>query len=54
MIRLDALEKPSPGPAEPDREGTGKIPAEEKREKMINEWIADLGKRATVKKLIKE
>lgn len=54
VVRLDGLERPSTRPAGLDREGLRKMLADEKKEKMINNWIADLRKKATVKILIKE
>lgn len=54
VVRLDGMEKPSARPATPDRESIRKMVAEEKREKMINDWIDDLREKAKVKILIKE
>jgi len=54
VVRLDATEKPSPLQAGQDREDVRKMLAEEKREKMINDWIAGLREKAKVKILIKE
>jgi len=54
VVRLDGMEKPSARPAAPDRESIRKMLAEEKREKMINDWIANLREKAKVKILIKE
>jgi parvulin-like peptidyl-prolyl isomerase len=54
VVRLDRMEKPSEHTAVPDKDSLRKMLTEEKREKMINDWIADLRKKATVKILINE
>ncbi len=54
VVRLDGLEKPSKPIVVPDRESVRTMLKEEKREKAINDWIADLRNKATVKILIKK
>jgi hypothetical protein len=54
VARLDRMESPSSLTPAPDREGMRRVLCEEKKEKIINDWIADLRKKATVKILIRE
>lgn len=53
VIRLDGVDASSVQQPEPDREGMRKMLCDEEKEKMINDWIAELRKKASVKVLIK-
>ncbi len=52
VVRLDAIEKPSPLQGGHDREEVRKMLAEGKKQKMINDWIAALREKAKVRILI--
>lgn len=54
VVRLDGVETPPARPAAPDRESIRKMLTDGKREKMINNWIADLREKAKIKILIKK
>jgi hypothetical protein len=49
-IRIDKIEKsPAGRPSEAEREKIKKILIEERKEKLINEWIAELREKASIK-----
>lgn len=55
VVRLDRMESyssPPPSPSETER--IRKMLTEEKREKIINDWISDLKKKASIKNLLDE
>jgi parvulin-like peptidyl-prolyl isomerase len=55
VVRLDKIETdPSCLPSEHDKQDIRAMLSEEKKEKIINEWISDLRKKAIVKIYLKE
>lgn len=53
VIRLDKIENiPSRIPSGPEKDNIRKMLMEERKEKILNDWIADLRKRASIKVLL--
>jgi hypothetical protein len=53
VTRLDRMEDiPSRAPSVPERDNIRKMLIEERKEKILNDWIADLRKKASIKVLV--